>query len=377
MFTYLKKFRTPHPVIVGIIFAVSVASIVWWVQRTTDTALDIADERLYEARVIEVVSEEEVVQSVSGRKGIEQLLLLEVDYQGSVERAQALNDLIPVDKGTRVLVQGTISEEPEAQLYVVDVIRTRGLLWIAIAFAAMLLVVAGMYGAYALTGLIFSFAVIFNGIIPAILEGYPPVVVGLAGALLILVVTLYVSHGFNRKSLSAFAGIALALLIVGVTASIAVDRLYFTGFSAEEAVYLNIEAGDSLNLVGLVVAGIIIAAIGVLDDIAISQAATVFTLASVDPSLRGMNLFRKAMSVGRDHISAVINTLVLAYTGAALPLILLLTIRQFPLGLVINGEIVAEEIVRTLISSAGLILAVPLTTWIAVWLAQKTPEKAS
>lgn len=374
MLSRLRYFRSPHPVIVGLVFIFSAASIVWWVQRTSGDALDIAQEHLYEAQVLEVINEEEVVQSISGRTAIEQTLRIEIDVDGEVAEFQAVNDLIPVKEGTKVLVQGLLSSDEEGGIYVVDIIRKQGLVWLGIAFALLLVAVAGIYGLYALTGLLFSFAVIFNGIVPAILAGFNPVVAGLLGSFLILVVTLYVSHGFNRKSFSAFAGIALALLIVGVTASFVVSSLYFTGFSAEEAMYLNIEAGESLNLVGLLVAGIIIAAIGVLDDIAITQAATVFSLASVDPSLRGVRLFRKAMGVGRDHISAVINTLVLAYTGAALPLILLLTIRQFPLGFVVNGEIVAEEIVRTIVSSMGLILAVPLTTLIAVSLVKNPPQ---
>lgn len=374
MLSRLRYFRSPHPVIVGLVFIFSAASIVWWVQRTSGDALDIAQEHLYEAQVLEVINEEEVVQSISGRTAIEQTLRIEIDVDGEVAEFQAVNDLIPVKEGTKVLVQGLLSSDEEGGIYVVDIIRKQGLVWLGIAFAFLLVAVAGIYGLYALTGLLFSFAVIFNGIVPAILTGFNPVVAGLLGSFLILVVTLYVSHGFNRKSFSAFAGIALALLIVGVTASFVVSSLYFTGFSAEEAMYLNIEAGESLNLVGLLVAGIIIAAIGVLDDIAITQAATVFSLASVDPSLRGVRLFRKAMGVGRDHISAVINTLVLAYTGAALPLILLLTIRQFPLGFVVNGEIVAEEIVRTIVSSMGLILAVPLTTLIAVSLVKNPPQ---
>lgn len=375
MLKRLTHFRKPHPIAVGVILILSVCSVLWWAHDASTDAIDISQEHLYKAKVLEVLGEQQVIQSVSGKLGTEQTLKIEIEEKGKRYEIEALNDLTPVDEGTLVIVQGLLSSD-DGNFYVVDIVRTRGLTVIAIAFAVLLVAIAGVHGIYALTGLIFSMSVIFNGIIPAILKGYDPVVVGLLGSLLILVVTLYVSHGFNRKSLAALVGIGLTLLVVGLTAQFAVSAMHFTGFSAEEAVYLNLEAGETINLVGLLVAGVIIAAIGILDDVAITQAATVFSLASVDPSLHGIALFRKAMSVGRDHISAVVNTLVLAYTGAALPLILLLTIRQFPLGFVINGEVVAEEIVRTLVSSAGLILAVPLTTLVAVYLVKNSSRKA-
>src|SRR3989304_635323 len=205
-----------------------------------------------------------------------------------------------------------------------DISREKGVFVLTALFIILVFATSGWRGFYSLIGLIFSLSVIFVFIVPLILKGLNPIFVGIAGSFLILLVTLYLSHGLTKKSISAFIGIILSLLFTGILANLAVQAMRFTGFSNEGALYLNMETGSPFNLVGLLTAGIIIAAIGILDDVAVTQSSTVFSIASANSSLKGMPLYKKAMSVGKDHISAVINTLVLAYTGAALPLALLL-----------------------------------------------------
>jgi uncharacterized membrane protein len=229
-------------------------------------------------------------------------------------------------------------------------------------------IIGGLKGVYSLIGLLFTFAVIFVFLVPQILKGVSPVGVGVASAAIILLPTLYLSYGLNKKSIAAFSGIIISLLAVGLMANYLVDVLQFTGLS-EESMYLDMETVGPINLLGLMVAGIIIAAVGVLDDVAVVQSSVVFSLTKTDPELRGAKLFREAMRVGKDHISAVVNTLVLAYTGASLPLILLLSLQKMSPDYFASTEIVAEEILRTLVSSSGLLLAVPLTTIIAVVMA--------
>ena len=210
--------------------------------------------------------------------------------------------------------------------------------------------------------------------VPQILNGAEPISIGVGSAALILVPALYLSYGLNKKSIAAFLGIIIALLFVGVASNYFIGALEFTGLG-EISMFLDMETSNSINLIGLIIAGIIIAAVGVLDDVAAIQSSVVFSLASANPNLRGLKLFREAMHVGRDHISAVVNTLVLAYTGASLPLILLLSLRGMPVDYFVSIEMVAEEIARTLISSSGLLLAVPLTTVIAVFMVNRNYQK--
>lgn len=319
-------------------------------------------------QVKEIISEREVVQELNNKKVTEQELRVEIISGGERKEVSVLNDFSPVEPGDKVFIRNSFFDNEQAS--VVEIAKTEGIVWLSVFFVVLVLLTAGQKGFYALVGLIFSLAVIFVFIVPAILRGGGPIFIGLAGSTMILIPTLYLSYGFSKKTVAALIGIITSLFFVGVLANLTVSTLNFTGFT-EESLFLNIETDATINLVGLLIAGIIIAAVGVLDDVAVTQASTVFNLISINPELHGLALFRKAMAVGKDHISAVVNTLVLAYTGAALPLVLLLFYRKVPLDYFISMEIVAEEIVRTLVSSAGLLLAVPLTTVAAVLLAKR------
>ncbi|MEK7600550.1 MAG: YibE/F family protein [Patescibacteria group bacterium] len=360
----------PHGLLAVGVFCLSIGMLWYAGFFSSDRTIDLKDESIFSGVVTEVLEERTVPSIVPGRTIREQKLSVDTTLPDGVRVVVVINDFVPLAAGDRVYVQQTGGSESE-QFFIVDVQRGRGLLALVALFVGTVITMAGKKGLYALSGLIFSFALIVTWIVPRILAGNDPVLIGLIGSMLILTVTLAVSYGVNRKSISALLGILIALLVVGALSSVTVSALHFPGFSAEEAIYLNMESEHAVNLVALVVAGIIIAAIGVLDDIAITQAATVFSLAHTDPRLTRMQLFSRAMDVGRDHISAVINTLMLAYAGASLPLVLLVSVRKFPLFFVINGEIVAEEIVRTLISSTGLVLAVPATTLIAAYMAKR------
>jgi len=290
----------------------------------------------------------------------------------------AKNRLVPFQEGSRVYVTESIfqGETEDLEFSVVEVNRMGGLAVLFALFMVAVLWVGGTKGFRSLVGLVFSFAVILSFIVPQILVGQNAIMVSLAGAGAILLGTLYVAHGFNKKSFAALGGIFTSLVVVGVLAQISSVALRFTGLASEGALFLlTLQEGVvAFNLVDLVIAGIIIAGIGVLDDVAITQAATVFSLAD-NSNLRGRKLFAKAMDVGKDHISAVVNTLVLAYVGAGLPLVLLFTLSQSPVALTASNEIVAVEIARTLISSIGLVIAIPLTTALSVFFlrASKNP----
>ena len=224
----------------------------------------------------------------------------------------------------------------------------------------------------ALLGLAASLSILVFFVVPAILAGEPPTSVALVGAFAVMLVTLPLAHGFGVKTAAAALGTAAALLLTLVLADLFTDVAHLSGVSSEEAVYLR--ATDSVtSLQGLLLAGMVIAALGVLDDLTVSQASTVMALRRANPALRFRSLFGEALSVGHDHIAATVNTLVLAYAGASLPVLLVFSLADTPLTEAVNFEAVAEAVVATLVGSIGLIFAVPVTTALATLLALELP----
>jgi len=354
--------RNPHPALVA---GIAVASLLLLGVGTRDTTTD-ADTGiggvLVRGTVERIASVEDAPIYGGARTSLVQRLIVRLDDGRSV---QVVNDLTPLKAGDGLYLNHLAAGTAQETYEIMDYRRAGGLGWLTALFVAVVLAVSGVRkGFYALVGTLFSVAVIFAYLIPAIIGGTNPLVAGLIAACTILLGTFYVSYGFNRKSLAALAGIAVTLGVVALLAWWTVGEFRFTGYGDEAAIYLRAETKGSVSLVGLIAAGILVAALGVLDDVAITQASAVFELARA--GVRGLGLFRQAMRVGTDHISAVINTLVLAYAGAALPLVMLLHLSRFPLAFTLGGEQVAEEIVRTLVSSLGLVLAVPLTTAVAV-----------
>lgn len=359
-----KTMQNPKPLYVVGILLVSILLIVLRPHFQSNAFSD-ADTKTVEGKVIKILEEREADENDLPYIGVTKIqkLLVEIEGNDIAKKVEVENNFSSFRKGEKIFLQDT----GDGAFEVVEFSRTRGIFWLTVLFVVFVLFLSGKKGFNSLVGLIFSFAVILFFIVPRILAGGSPVSTSLIGAGMILLVTLYVSYGFNRKSLSALIGISVTLLFVGFLAQYVVHALHFTGFGNEESAFLQQEMGGKLNFVSLIIGGIIIAAIGVLDDIAITQASTVYTINSVDPTISRWKLYGKAMSVGRDHVSAVINTLIMAYTGAALPLVLLLSIGNGAgFGNIISIEMVAEEIVRTLVSSLGLVLAVPITTIVAV-----------
>jgi uncharacterized membrane protein len=192
--------------------------------------------------------------------------------------------------------------------------------------------------------------------------------VAVVGSLAVALVTIPLAHGRGPKSLAAVLGTAASLLLTALLASLFTEAAHLTGFSSEEATFLQVSGAD-LSLEGLLLAGMVIGALGVLDDVTVSQASTVLALRSANPTLRFRQLFGTALRVGRDHVSATVNTLVLAYVGASLPLLLIFSSADLGVGEALSTELVAKEVVATLVGSIGLIAAVPLTTALAAVLA--------
>jgi uncharacterized membrane protein len=251
-----------------------------------------------------------------------------------------------------------------------DFERRTPMLGLVIMFAALVLLTGRWQGLRALVGLCGSLAVIVFFIVPAILDGQPPTAVAFVGALAIMLITLPLAHGAGPKTIAASLGTAASLSLALVLGYVFIDLANLSGASSEEAVYLRATQGE-LSLQGLLLAGMVIAALGVLDDLTVSQSATVMALRRANPNLGFGALFRSAVSVGHDHIAATVNTLVLAYAGASLPVLLIFSLADTPFADAINFEAVAEAVVATLVGSIALIAAVPITTALAALLASR------
>jgi len=259
---------------------------------------------------------------------------------------------------------------------IVDYIRRDALLLITVVFLIFTLIIARLKGITSILAMLFSFFIIFALILPQILTGKSPILITLIGSAIIIPVTFLLSHGFNKKTYTAILSTLISLSVTGFLALFFVRIGHLTGFSTEEAAFLQTQTLGSVNIKGLLLSGIIIASLGILDDITITQSAIVQQLINTNPAQKASQLFSSAMSVGRDHIASMVNTLILAYTGAAMPLLLLFVSGTRPFSEVINYEIIAEEIIRTLVCSIGLILAIPLTTFLAVRFLKSTHESS-
>ncbi|HEX5878951.1 MAG TPA: YibE/F family protein [Actinomycetota bacterium] len=254
-----------------------------------------------------------------------------------------------------------------------DLERTRPMLILAAVFMLAVLAFGRWQGIRSLIALALSFAVIVGFVVPAILRGHSPVAVALVGAMAIMLISLYLSHGIGRKTTAAVVGTGVALVLTAALTAGFVAATSLTGLASEDALNASFQAGG-LSFRGLLLAGIIIGGLGVLDDVTMSQASLVFQLRRADPTASFGKLVTGALAVGRDHIAATVNTLFLAYAGASLPLLVLFTTSGDSLGTVATAEAVSVEVVRALCGSIGLIAAVPLTTLLAAALTGRGAE---
>ena len=334
------------------------------------------ESEILRARVVEVVEEGVVDQGEISQPY--QVLRLEIS-SGSLAGREVIvehgslvftNESRLFLKGDRVLVERTGTMEGEDIFHVTDHVRTTPLLWLTVLFIAATLLLSGWQGLRSLLGMGVSLAVILLFIVPQILAGRNPLMVAILGSVVMMGISLYLVYGWNGKTHVAVLGLLLSLIVTGLLAVWSVNWTRLSGFGAEEASFLQV-AGVQLDTRGLLLAGIIIGTLGALDDIAIGQSSTIFELRKANPSLTWLELFRRGMTVGRDHIAAMVNTLLLAYVGAALPLVLMFSVFAEPLGVTVNREIISEEIVRTLVGSLGLLAGVPLTSMTAAYAARR------
>jgi uncharacterized membrane protein len=336
---------------------------------------------------VEEVLDEAHAQDAEGLFTVQQELKLRIlspgPYQGRMITVEyngmgpALN-AVRFREGSRALVMvselpadavagATINESSTGArtvYQVADHVRLIPLGLITLAFAAVTVLVGRWQGVRALLGLALSGLLIGSFVLPQILAHRDPILVSTVGAGLLLAATLYLIQGWNAASHTALIGVLVSLAATSALAIALTRFAYLTGFGTEETLFLQ-ASGVALPMRGLLLAGMILGTAGVLDDVVIAQAVTVFELSAADASRRPRELYVSGMRVGVTHLASMVNTLVLAYASTSLPLLILFYLFPEPAHLTINRELIAEEIVRSLVGSIGLMLAVPLTTLIA------------
>lgn len=293
---------------------------------------------------------------------------------GGIHEGEGVLLEFPDERGQPRLAEGdriflTVVELPDGTALFQYADRDRRILLgvLALVFAVAVVGLGRLKGVAALSGLIISVGVLVVFILPAIVRGTDAVLVALIGGGVIAMVTLYLAHGYNPFTHAAALGTFAALVLTVLLSWLVVGLASFSGLTGDEAFFLI--AIPDLDLSGLVLAGIVLGALGALDDVTVTQASAVWEVHEANPELGRDRLFQAGIRIGRNHIVSTVNTLLLAYAGASLPLLILFSISAQAVGVVASAEVVAVEVVRTLVGSMGLVAAVPITTWLAARIA--------
>ncbi len=340
------------------------------------------NDQIFKAEVIKIL-EERNIKREDGSKALQQNLLLlglekkwknkEIEHKGISEIDMASANTYKV--GDKVLVSEVKNADDTIDYFVVDFVRSGYLYLLAFLFVTIIVVIGKTKGIKSLISLALSFFVIINFIIPKILNGSNPLIIGVFGSLVILAVIIYITDGWNRRSHISVVSVFFSLVITFILSWIFTHLTRLTGLAQEEAVFLLGTNGGTIDFRGLLLTGILIGTVGVLDDVVVGQVELVKQIRKANPNLTDKQIYRSAFKVGNAHLGAIVNTLFLTYAGASLPLLLLFYLS--PTGSasftqVINNEMIATEIVRTLVGSIGIALSVPISTLLAtIWLKDK------
>ena len=324
------------------------------------------------AEVVQIIEEGEI--DMGGHKQTYQIarvnilageyagIPMEIDYG----KRQIRSDDYLLVVGDKVIV--SISKTPDnvVNAYFVDFVRTTPILWLTGIFSVAIILISRWKGFRAILSMAFSLYIIIGYIIPHILVGEDPLRVSIIGSAILLGVTLYLTYGWNLKTHASVLSMILVLLLTGALSALFVVFTKLNGTGDENVMFLMQLMETPINLRGLLLGGMIIGALGVLDDLVTTQSSAVFELHHANPNFGFRDLYNSAMRIGQDHVAATVNTLVLAYAGASLPMLLMFSLARGDYGYLVSFSFIAEEIVRTLVGSLGLIAAVPLTTAIAI-----------
>ncbi|MCL4530344.1 MAG: YibE/F family protein, partial [Chloroflexi bacterium] len=324
-----------------------------------------------QARVTQIVEEGRI--NLNGKDQLYQVMqveILEGDYKGQsfqidYGKHQVRSDNFRFVVGDQVYVEVDKTPSGDLRAFYIDYVRAQSMMILLAVFILAILIMGRWKGLGSLIALGISMVMIIGYVIPHILAGEDPVKVSLIGSVILLGVTLYLTYGWNLKTHASVLSMMLSLLLTGMLSLLFVYLTRLTGYGDENTLFLMQSSSIQIDPRGLLLGGMIIGALGVLDDLVTSQSAAVVEIHDANPSLGFRRTFQKAMRIGQDHVAATVNTLVLAYTGASLPLLLIFTLGNGSFTYFINSEFLAEEIVRTLVGSLGLIAAVPISTLIA------------
>lgn len=290
---------------------------------------------------------------------------IEVEHGGVV----SLSPTEEFETGDRVVVIEFLSQG-ESRFSILDNYRLPSLVIIVLSFFVLVILVAGRRGVGSILGLVVSFAVIVGFIVPQILAGHDPVLISIIGSVVIALSTMYMAHSFSRDTTVAVVSTFFTLVFVGILSYTFVEVASITGVGSEDTFLLQF-GPVAVSIKGLFLGGMIIGALGVLDDITTSQTAAVLEIFKANPKLSFKELFVRGSNVGKHHVASLVNTLVLAYVGVSMALFIMIVVNPAdqPLWVILNSEVIGEEVVRTIAGSAGLVLAVPITTLLACWYA--------
>ncbi len=326
------------------------------------------------AQVLEIIKNETKEIPGTDTQGNFQTIRVKI-LEGKEEGKEVTveNDYLNLDKGEVFYLMHTSNSADGSDYYSVsEPYRLPHMVILIGIFVVGVFLLGGIQGIRGLVSLIGSFLIILYVLLPGILHGYSPLSLTILVSSLIIIIGSYITHGFNKTTTSAVVGMVVTVLFTGLLAYWSVGFTKLSGFGSEDVVYLNLNARGTIDVVGLLLGGIMIGLLGVLYDVAIGQAISVEELMRIAPHVHKRVIYKRAIRIGREHIGALVNTLAIAYVGASLPLLLIFyQSSSASMANLINKEIFATEIVRTLIGSIGLILAVPITTFISVWLLSK------
>ncbi len=387
-----KNKLIPQLIILGVCL-VAVA-VIHWVKptiapQTQQSVSDnpenppVTDDTFSRGHVIQIMRED-TRQDYDGAGLLSQKVAMQIDTGEETGKTVSTTYEIPnrdaaqqkLHEGEQIVIGKNISPPPVGtSYYVSDLYRLPAIWWILGVFFLLTVIFGGWRGFMAFVGLGFSLYTIIEFIIPHIVAGQNPLIASVIGTIFIALVSLYLAHGVNKRTTIALVGTLITLGIAVGLSLLFVHAAKIFGIGSEEALYLQYVPTSPINLQGLLLGGIIIGVLGILDDITTAQAAAVEEVHKANPTLGFVALYKSGTSVGREHITSLVNTLVLAYTGASFPLLLLFTIYSRPLWTTMNSELVVEEIIRALVGNMALVLAVPITTLLSAYIFSKEKTK--
>lgn len=333
--------------------------------------------QIVKAKVLSAINGEGIILPGTNQKSKIQTLEAEIiEGDGSGKVVTFENDYVMLESGDTFYLSSNLQPDDSVIYAVFEPDRIPVLFFFLILFVILVLVFGGIQGFRGLLSLAGSLFVIVFALLPGIIAGFPPLLVSVVVSSIIIIIGSYVTHGFNRTTSSAVVGMIVTVVGTGIMAHFAVYGSNLTGVSGDEAFYLNLNTGGNIDLIGLLMGGIMIGLLGVLYDVSIGQSVSVEELHTVAPHISKWEIYKRTIRIGREHIGALVNTLAIAYVGASLPLLLLFySSADSNLLMIVNREVFATEIIRILIGSIGLVLAVPITTLLAVLMLIKNQNK--